>query len=161
WVDQREQDVDERGAREEPVSEPDRRPDPPAEAADRGEYSVVYEPQRAAADRGDYRVVDERERDPGEEVQDVAERLGPCSVGREGGAEQEREIHPSQVELVSRPQRSGEDERSREAPGQRPPEAHRSASEVIASAALISARWLRPWGMFPRKAPVAGSISSA
>src|SRR6185312_16382504 len=86
WVDQREQDVDERGAGEEPVSEPERRPEPPA----------------AVADRGEYRVVDERERDPGEEVQDVAERLGPCSVGREGGAEQEREIHPSQVELVSR-----------------------------------------------------------
>ena len=58
-----------------PCASPNDRPEPPA----------------AAADREEDRVVDEREHDPGEEVQDVAERLGAGPVGREGGAEQERE----------------------------------------------------------------------
>jgi len=37
---------------------------------------------------------------------------------------------------------------------------HLRAVEGTAVAALISARWLRPWGMLPRKSPLSGSISS-
>ena len=82
--------------------------------------------------------------DPSDEVKDVAECLGASPVGCEGGAEEEREIHAAQVELVTRSQRGCEDESAGEPAHDRSPDAHRSSSLLMASAALIGPGNLSP-----------------
>jgi hypothetical protein len=119
------------------------------------------EPRSAPRDRSEEGVVDEREREPGQEVQQVPERLGTGPVAGKSGAEQEWELHPCEVDLVPASQRGGEDQRADEAARDSAPDAHVAIAAATASAALINARWERPCGRFPRKAPVAGSISSA
>ena len=83
-MDEREQDVDERGTGEHAVCEAEDRSEPPPAAADRDEQGVV----------------DQRERQPDQKVQDVAERLGTGPVARERRAKQDREVDACQVELV-------------------------------------------------------------
>src|SRR5919197_1128909 len=58
------------------------------------------EPPSAAPDRNEDGVIDERERQPDQEMKDVTERLGTDPVIREGGAEQEGQVRPREVELV-------------------------------------------------------------
>src|SRR4051794_45393 len=144
-MDEREQGVHERGPGEQAMHQAEDRSEPPSAASDRKEHDVV----------------DQRKRQPDQEMKDVPERLGARPVARKGGTEQEGEVDARQVQLVPRPQRGGENQRSREPASDSTPEAHAAIASVTASAALTSARWVRPCGRFPRKSPVAGSISSA
>ena len=113
-VDERQQDVHERGPGEEAVGKPKCRSQPPS----------------AVADREEDHVVEEGKDHPREEVEDVAERLGAGPVGREGGAQQERQVNARQVELVCRPQRGREHERTGEPARDRAPDAHVAGDKV-------------------------------
>jgi hypothetical protein len=119
-VDEREQGVDERGTGEHAVGEAEDRSEPPPAPADREEEGVV----------------DQREPQPEQEVQDVAERLGAGPVAREGRAQQERQVHACQVELVPGPKRGGEHHRPGESSRNGAPDTHR-VPPATASAALI------------------------
>src|SRR5438874_8376613 len=142
-MDEREENVDERRAGEQAMGGAEEGAKPPAVAVDREEDGVVGEREHLSED----------------EVEEVAERLGAGAVGGKRGAEQERQVHPGQLQLVRGPERGGEDEGAGEATGEGAPDAHRSAS-ASARAALMRARWLSPCGMLPRNSPLAGSISS-
>src|SRR6266487_6184851 len=142
-VEEREQRVDEGGAGEESVGGAEEGAHPPA----------------ALVDGEEGRIVDECEQHPEDEVQEVAERFCAAAVDGERGAEQEREVDAGEFQLVRGAQGGGEDEGSDEAACKSAVDAHCSVS-ASAAAALISARWLSPCGMLPRKAPLPGSISS-
>src|SRR5215213_5953919 len=114
----------------------------------------------AAIDNGEDRGVAEREQDAEDEVERVPGDLRADAVLGDGGAEQERKVDACQAELARRPQRRRQHDRPEHAADDRAPD-HAAAASSIATAALISARWDRPCGKFPRKSPLAGSTSSA
>ncbi|MFF3460610.1 hypothetical protein ACFYXH_41350 [Streptomyces sp. NPDC002730] len=93
-VDERQQDIDERGGGEQAVDEAEDASQPPAAVADGGEDRVV--------EQGEDQAVDE--------VRAVAEGLGAGPVASERGAEQERQIDAGEVEGVGRAQAGGQDE---------------------------------------------------
>ena len=101
-------------------------------------------------DRDEDRVVDEREHLAGRKVQQIADGLGACAIGRDGGAEQERQVDAREAELVGRAQGRRQHERADEAAGERSPDAHRTLALAIETAALTSARCTRPWGVLPK-----------
>src|SRR5690606_21693676 len=143
-MDQRQNDVDQRGAGERPVDQTEHRSEQPAAAA-RGEEGGV---------------VAEGEDLPEQEVQQVADRLGAHPVGGDGGAQQERQVDAGQSQLAGGAQGGGEHDRAGEPARERTPDGHRATRSPIARAALINARWLSACGRLPRKSPVPGSISS-
>jgi hypothetical protein len=85
-VHDRQQDVDERRPGEGRVDEAEEGAEPPARLADRRENGEVGE----------------REEHPGEEVEQVAGRPGARAVGEDRRAEQERYVHPRELELACR-----------------------------------------------------------
>ena len=129
---------DERGGGDDSVQEPEQRPKRPA----------------ARVDGGEDRVVDEREHLSRHEVQQISECLGAGAIAGDGGAEQEREVDASEAELVGRPQGGGQHQRADEAAGERSPDAHAAPASAIETAALMSARCTKPWGVLPNSSPV-------
>src|SRR6185437_9396763 len=144
-MDRRQQLCDERAARDDAMQEAEQCPEPPAAGVDRHEHAEV----------------DEREHLAEQEVSDVADRLRAAAVDGEGGPEQEREIHARQAELARATESRGQQERSDEPTGDRPPDVHLRAAAATDVAALIRARCTSPWGKLPRNSPLSTSISSA
>ena len=136
------QDVDEGGAREERVHEPEHEAEEPARPPQREEE----------------REVEEREGKADDEVQREPDHARRRAMRRDGGAEQERNVHPRETELARRGERDGQHQRPRETARERRPHGHRWAR---ATAALISARCTSACGKLPRKSRDSGSISSA
>src|SRR2546425_11932342 len=131
-----------------------------ATGEERVEQTECHAEQPAGApDHEEHRVIQEREGHPGHEMKAVANDLGRGAVGGEGPPQQERDVHAREPELSGAAQRRGQHERSREAPGQRGPEAH-DGGAAMAAAALMIDRCTSPWGKLPRKSPLVGSSSS-
>src|SRR4051812_28582756 len=144
-MDDREQDVDQRGAGEQTVDESEEAAQPPTVLVDRGEDREIHE----------------REQQPRHEVHRVADGFRPCAIGRDKRAEQKRQVHARQAELTSGTERRRENERPREASGERAPDAHAFSAFCNETAALTNDRWTSAWGVLPRNAPDSWSISSA
>src|SRR5262245_6934972 len=137
------QHVDERAPGEQRMEQTERHAEQPARATDREEHGVVHE----------------RERQPGYEMEAIAEHLGHGAVVGKGRPQQERDVHAREAELTGAAQRGGQDERASEASSQRRPDAHDTGA-AMAAAALMMARCTSPWGKLPRKSPLVGSSSS-
>ena len=125
------------------------------------------EPPGAAADDDDAAAWQTRLTGRSREMARVADRLGPCPVFGERGAEHKRQsmrVSPSSAARANdrRPgrcggDRAGDEDGSREIHASRPFDA--AARQV--NAASISAGGRGPAGRLPRNAPLRGSISSA
>jgi predicted ArsR family transcriptional regulator len=104
-VDHRQEDVHQGAAAEHAVDQTESRAEEPAGPAHRPEDGVVTE----------------GEEEPEEEMEEVAQRLGPEAVGGDHRAQEEGQIDAGHPELTGRPQNGGQDERADEPPGQRAP----------------------------------------
>jgi hypothetical protein len=113
----------------------------------------------AGAARGEDREVDEREDLAGRQVHEISDCLGTRTIAGDGCPEEEGQVDAGQAQLVRRPQAGRQHECADEATGKSAPHAH-SLALAIETAALISARCTRPWGMFPNGSPVRESTSS-
>src|SRR5829696_1488473 len=144
-MDQGKKKIDKGRGGEESMDDPKQTPEPPAGLIDRFEDQVV----------------DAGEKQSEEEVKDIAESAGAGTVSGEHGAQQEGQIDPRHPQLRGCPQSRRQNQGSEEATRERALERdHQRVPRCSVTAALIKARWTSPWGKLPRKAPLAGSISS-
>src|SRR5215208_2692809 len=98
------------------------------------------EPPAALADGSEDCQVDEGKGQANDEVQGVAECLGPDAIAGECGSQQKGKIDTGQSERACRLQQGGQDQDADEASCKSSPDGHRASACSIATAALINAR---------------------
>ena len=125
-MDGRKQHVHERTAGEEAVDEPQGETEQPARMADRTED----------------RVVGEREEDPVDEMEEVADHVRAAPVRGEDRAEQKRDVHAREPQLLRQPQAGRQHDRPDDASRDGRPERHSrpAFASSIDTAALTRAR---------------------
>src|SRR5262249_54061194 len=96
----------------------------------------------------------------------VAEHARPAAAVGGDGAAPPRDVHSPPPQLLREPECARAHDRPDRAAGEGAPDRHAAPSSsspcasAIDTAALISARCVRPWGKLPRNSLVWGSISS-
>src|SRR5205814_5416398 len=119
----------------------------------------------------------EREELSVDQVGEKAEHFGAVAARRQHRAQEVRDAHPRQPQLLRARLQRSEHQRAGETCEQRGGPVHarasgtcrrarsawwrpRSARSRSESAALIKPTWVKAWGKFPSAAPLSGSISS-